>query len=228
MSVDKPYEEQVRTWSQADLMDVAAHLDKDAFPHRHRIIQAELIRRRTEPASIPSSHPIVIQRSKYDTFWPRLGANILDGLILLPIGIAAQYLVSTLSEPVLQALPNLIMNVLFSTYSILLHGRYGQTLGKMATRVRVLDLSESKLSMYQAITRDIVPLSLALASFVVIVYVVVPTNPSEITLSSLTPFILLGSIGSIWSIAEIVTLLSNKKRRAVHDFIAASVVVRVA
>ena len=228
MTREKPYEEQVRSWSIADLLDVAAHIDEDAFPDRHRIIRAELNRRRTEPTLDASPPPVTPPRSKYDTFLPRVGANLLDGLILVPIGILAQYLSATLSGPVLQATPNLVANILFYMYSIILHSRNGQTLGKMAAHVRVLDVSESKLSLYQAIIRDIVPLSLTVASFLLIVFADMPTTPSEITLSSLAPFIFLGSISSLWSFAEVITLLSNKKRRAVHDFIAGSVVVRVA
>jgi uncharacterized RDD family membrane protein YckC len=38
--------------------------------------------------------------------------------------------------------------------------------------------------------------------------------------------IMLGITDTLWSWAEIITMLTNKKRRAVHDFIAGTVVVR--
>jgi len=36
-------------------------------------------------------------------------------------------------------------------------GKLGQTLGKMGTPVKVLDISETPLTMWQAIKRDIFP-----------------------------------------------------------------------
>jgi uncharacterized RDD family membrane protein YckC len=33
--------------------------------------------------------------------------------------------------------------------------------------------------------------------------------------------------GGLWFLAEVVTMLTNEKRRALHDWIAGSVVVRV-
>ena len=41
-----------------------------------------------------------------------------------------------------------------------------------------------------------------------------------------TIFIFLGSDNTIWFLLEIITTLTNDKRRALHDFIAKSVVVR--
>jgi uncharacterized RDD family membrane protein YckC len=81
--------------------------------------------------------------------------------------------------------------------------------------------------MAQAITRDLVPLSLSVASFVVIVNVDLPTDLSEVDYASLIPGLFLLSIAILWSLAEILTMATNRKRRAIHDFIAGSVVVRI-
>jgi uncharacterized RDD family membrane protein YckC len=35
------------------------------------------------------------------------------------------------------------------------------------------------------------------------------------------------STGMLWFWAEIITMLTNRKRRSVHDFIAGSVVIRI-
>jgi hypothetical protein len=40
-----------------------------------------------------------------------------------------------------------------------MHGKFGQTLGKMVTHVKVLDVSEDLLTMWQAVRRDSVLLA---------------------------------------------------------------------
>ncbi len=114
-------------------------------------------------------------------------------------------------------------------YYITLHARYGQTLGKRLMRVRVIDKSEARgITVWQAIRRDIVPVLGFLFAIGLAAY-----------LSTLTPEMLenLGTViviaGAVilafhgWFIAEIVTMLFSRRRRAVHDFIAGTVVVRV-
>ncbi len=226
MTDETPFEAQVRSWSNADLLDVARHIDKDAFPERNRIVQTEIERRKKAPGpdSVPPPRP---SPSKYATFWRRVGANLLDGLIFIPVTIGAQFLAPASTDPMMQAAPGFVESLLFYLYSIVLHGRNGQTIGKMAARVRVLDLSEEKLTMAQAITRDLVPLSLSVASFVVLVNVGLPTDLSEVDYASLIPGLFLLSIAILWSLAEILTMATNRKRRAIHDFIAGSVVVRI-
>jgi len=108
-----------------------------------------------------------------------------------------------------------------------MHGKLGQTLGKMATRVKVLDISEGQLTMPQAIRRDIIPLSLNL------IYIVLQAPKILSGLNIMDPktlkfdvsFYLMIFSGTGWFWAEVVTMLFNKKRRAVHDFIAGSVVI---
>jgi len=224
---DQAYREQVRAWSNLDLLDVARHIDRDAHPERHRIIRAEIERRRREPAPAvvpPERRPAP---SKYATFWRRVGANGIDWLIYLPVAIGAQFLAHASPDPMLQATPGFIVSLLFFLYSIVLHGRNGQTLGKRAAGVRVLDFSKEGLTVAQAITRDLVPLSFTIASFVVIVNVGLPSELSGLDFAALIPGLALLSIPLLWGLAEILTMATNRKRRAIHDVIAGSVVVRV-
>lgn len=236
MTDETPFREQVRTWSNLDLLDVARHIDKDAHPERYRIVQEEIERRKKLPPPAIVPPPPRPSPSKHATFWRRVGAILLDGLIFLPVAIGALYLSHASSDPVSQAVPGLIAALLLCLYTLLLHGRNGQTVGKLATGVRVLDRAEDKLTMAGAITRDLVPLSLAIALFVVIVNVGLPSGLSGLEFpapipgldfASLIPGLALLSINLIWGLLEILTMTTNRKRRAVQDLIAGSVVVRV-
>ena len=94
--------------------------------------------------------------NRYHTFFPRVLAGVIDFLVLLPI--------SVLDDLVTEAEPSAFVVTLwqivsFSSlwiYSVLLHARYGKTLGKMVAKVTVLDRSEERLpTLRQAVLRDI-------------------------------------------------------------------------
>ena len=106
-----------------------------------------------------------------------------------------------------------------------MHGAYGQTLGKMITSVKVLDLSENKLSYKQAALRDIVPL----LDWPIGIYGSYQASFGGLGFAeefTSLPMIIYFSILFGWALLEIITMLFNKKRSAIHDFIAGSVVVK--
>jgi uncharacterized RDD family membrane protein YckC len=164
---------------------------------------------------------------KYRTFWPRFWAGAMDGLVLFPFFLVDSWLQHSLVLPRARAAWFVISSYLFIAYSIALHAKYGQTLGKMAFHVEVLDRSEGKLSLKQAVLRDGVPILLTLGTVIVGLPRVAGERPysgvqhSEIV-NWVTLWIPLG-----WFVAELVTMLINQKRRALHDLIAGSVVVRL-
>ena len=169
---------------------------------------------------------------RFKTFWPRFWAGIVDGIVFMPLSLIDTWIWSNVSTPSLLAPWFVIYSFSFLAYSIILHGIYGQTIGKRFTGVKVLDVAESRLSMRQAVLRDSVYAALAFFSFVVgIPEVLTGINPNSPQVSSISDLGLAATISiyasMAWFIVELVTMLSNSKRRALHDFIAGSVVVRV-
>jgi uncharacterized RDD family membrane protein YckC len=82
---------------------------------------------------------------KYSTFGPRFWAGFLDGLVFLPVSLLDNYF----SSP-LRAAWILIAWALFSypaywVYSVSLHAYRGQTVGKKAQHVKVMDVSEQRI-----------------------------------------------------------------------------------
>ena len=110
-------------------------------------------------------------------------------------------------------------------YWTVLHGLYGQTLGKWLCGVVVLDISERKLSMKQAVLRvspGIVFLFLHLAVTLYLIQTGAETvDPNQKTISEVA----LRQASTIFLIADVGTMLINPKRRAIHDYIAGSTVV---
>jgi uncharacterized RDD family membrane protein YckC len=165
--------------------------------------------------------------TKYDTFWPRVFAGLVDGLVLLPVGVADIYLGAPERSPSMLLAWSLLSYSAYWLYSVLLHARSGQTLGKMAMGVRVLDLSEERIpSLKQAFLRDIGYIFLNFASFLYLVSLVLSGQYSRGAEMGGAAGMVLSFAGTSWFLLEVVTMLTNNKRRALHDYIAGTVVVQ--
>jgi uncharacterized RDD family membrane protein YckC len=161
---------------------------------------------------------------KYSTFWPRFCAGFVDGLIFMPLGWIYSFTFSHFDSVPIRVLACILNSSAYLAYSIWMHGRYGQTLGKMACKVVVLDVSEQPLSMKQAILRDIFSVVLLPIGLGVDITGIVQGTDISTNLTTLDWIIAYSALG--WFLVEIVTMLTNDKRRALHDFIAGSVVIR--
>lgn len=170
---------------------------------------------------------------KYFTFWPRCWAGPVDGCVLLPCGFAFDLLLHRNSSPVLGLILGSVSNVVGVVYTVWLHARYGQTVGKMVCKVRVVDhLTEGPITWRQAILRECVPL---LADVGTMGYLLYLSGSGALTGEAwkhpeqaldLPLFGLLSMAPFLWFVVEVVTMFSNDKRRALHDVIAGTVVVR--
>jgi uncharacterized RDD family membrane protein YckC len=171
--------------------------------------------------------------ARYSTFGPRFWTGTIDALVLWPIGFIT-WTLSSLSIPNgLAALLIIVENLAWLFYTVVMHGRYGQTVGKMVTKVRVVDFrTEGRISWRQAWLREGIPMLLSLG--MVVQEVAAMLKESESTqavtrgqaLVATKPFNLLLELPGWWFVAEAVTMLTNEKRRALHDFIAGTIVVR--
>jgi uncharacterized RDD family membrane protein YckC len=168
---------------------------------------------------------------KYKTFWRRFWAGWIDSLVLLPLYFLDIFIWKNhqhISAFIL-LLWYAIYSLSYMLYSILMHGNLGQTFGKMATRVKVFDISGNTLSMPQAIRRDIVPLGLTIVGIALesqtILSGVNIYDPNVFKFDAVFYLTMLSTAG--WFTAEVITMLFSNKRRALHDYIAGSVVVKL-
>lgn len=166
---------------------------------------------------------------KYRTAWLRFCAGVVDGVVLLPLTLLVQWVGPKLSSPVALIPLTVVACGAGLVYSVLLHGHYGQTLGKRQLRVKVLDVSEAPLTMHQAVLRDAPMIVLAFVQIILLArFILGGGNPFGWAVDPATqPLGMLQYAMLVWFGAEVVTMLFNEKRRALHDWIASSVVVRV-
>lgn len=172
---------------------------------------------------------------RYAGFRPRALALIVDLLVWLPlIGLYALMADSRTGATA----GEIISRALSLAYPVYLHGRFGQTLGKMAARIQVRLVDGSRMTWRAAWMRSSVDIAFGVVSAVGAIYVFRKMPPDAFRvgffewadlMAGLEPAWLryVGYAAIAWVVSELVVLLLNKKRRALHDFIAGTVVVHV-
>ena len=168
---------------------------------------------------------------KYRTFWRRFFAEFVDALVLSPVSLATGWVwrhADSVPLPLL-ALHYLVSRLLFFIYEIYFLGAHGQTPGKMALGIVVLDVSERRhVSYRQALLRNAVPLGFMLLLLPYQLFQIL-TGRFYLLLPGGRPDAIswiLSQVLMVWFLLEIVTMTFNSKRRALHDLIAGSVVVK--
>jgi uncharacterized RDD family membrane protein YckC len=172
----------------------------------------------------------------YAGFWPRFGALLLDALIMLPLSA----LVFWGSQRYrLFDLYYLVPGTLFSLfYGVYLVRRFGGTPGKLIVGVRILNVSGEPVGYREAFLRYLPEFLLSVLMSIALLIAAFHMSDSEYhTLSfmerakrmvELAPpwYKPLQIVQNVWIWGELIVLLTNRKRRALHDFIAGTVVVR--
>ena len=154
-------------------------------------------------------------KKRYRTTIPRLWSGIIDQAILFPSKILLDSVSAWLPLYLLVLLPIAID----ATYSIYLHSHYGQTVGKWVCRIKVVDnLTNTRISLNQAMLRD--------SGLLLGLLYTAAALKGEVDFDSKALTGTAGTIVEIWSLVEILTMLLNKKRRALHNLIAGTAVVR--
>lgn len=169
---------------------------------------------------------------KYQTFWKRFCAGFVDALVFLPPSLLSNWMWNHHQHVpnLLLAIFHLLANITYYAYNIYFLGKYGQTLGKMALKVKVLDVSENQhITYFQALKRDIVLLAMTVLLLPYELFQIMAGkfymfNPGTIP-DRASMILLYATMG--WFFLEFITMIFSSKRRAIHDLIAGSVVVRI-
>ncbi len=167
-------------------------------------------------------------------FWKRAAARLIDGILLVP-ALAPVYLYSY---------PNSVWRILIIpwamipfVYSVVLHAYWGQTAGKKAVGIYVCTANGGRLSWKHAILRCSVEGGLAFVSILGFYMATlsvaefcsgewawveyrrqrVAERPHYVALASYTLY--------IWYAVSIGCVLLDGTKRAVHDFLAGTIVV---
>ncbi|HEY4785655.1 MAG TPA: RDD family protein [Bacteroidales bacterium] len=184
---------------------------------------------------IPKSFPN-LNESIYAGFWSRLGSLILDLLISAPIIFLLEY-INGLSRVnyYYTFIPGLLFTFFYHVYCV---RKWGGTPGKLIMNIKILKLNGRPVDWEQAFLREIVSIIYSIVMIIVMIISLSKISDElfdrldyvqrSVILASLSPisFKFLIWFNNIWVYSELIILLLNKRKMALHDYIASTVVVK--
>lgn len=171
---------------------------------------------------------------RYAGFWSRLVALLIDTAVVMPLIGVSIWSMSSRTTALLFELP---FAFAFAFYNIYLIGRWGQTLGKMAMKIRVVRVDGREAGFEHAFYRHAVDLAFSLIGSALTIYALMSVTDYEYAMLDFDGRLDLvenktgiwtgvaNRLSSVWVGSEVIVLLLNEKRRALHDFIAGTVVI---
>ena len=172
---------------------------------------------------------------RYAGFGPRLASLLLDLIVTLPLGALLLWGTSSFR---LFDLYFLIPGTLFGLfYNVYLVRRYGGTPGKLLAGIVIRKVDGTPVGYREAFLRFSITFAFSLLMSVTLLFPLFQMTDAEyLSLSfmerskrliELAPwwYTPLQWAEAAWIWSELLVLLTNKKRRALHDFIAGPVVV---
>ena len=176
------------------------------------------------------------QESVYAGFWERLGANVLDIFCYLPVTFLIEYISSTSKTSYfVMIIPHLLFIYYYNIYCV---QKYGGTLGKLIVGIKIININGKKATETNAWLRFSVSVVLILFITTIKAYSVskIPedlyTRLNRLDRSTLINqqipilFNVFSWASNLWAISELITLLANEQKRAIHDFLGDTIVVR--
>jgi uncharacterized RDD family membrane protein YckC len=164
--------------------------------------------------------------NRYQTLGKRIIALLVDFLVFLPLIAVFVWLPESGVSPAAY-LAITIAGSLSLSYNILLHWKYGQTLGKMVAKARVVDAStEEAISFKQAFLRDVFYFVTELLDFLILL-TMIGAGSGFVTETIIASESYVIYLIYVWLPIDILVCLKSKKNRALHDLIAGTVVVRL-
>lgn len=172
----------------------------------------------------------------YAGFWRRFGAYLVDFIALIPLIAISVY--GTNHSRWFQALwliPGALIGIWFSVHLVV---RYGGTPGKLAMRTRIVMDDGSPVTRQAAFVRYSVLFGLSMLTSAALAYTALQI-PEEhyMPLSIVQKSMLLAAAAppwykgvniamNVWVWSEFITILFNKRKKALHDYLAGTVVIR--
>lgn len=172
---------------------------------------------------------------EYAGFWRRFGAFWADFIVLLPL-IGITYIGGEYSRlnQIYWFIPGLLFGLWYHVYLVV---RYGGTPGKLILNLRIAMVDGSPVTPKAAMLRYMVLLVLAQVMTIGLIMASLEMTDEEYfslsymarakRMMELAPpwYQFVNVVMQIWTWSEFVTMLFNKKRRAIHDFMAGTVVL---
>ena len=172
----------------------------------------------------------------YSAIWRRFLGFFIDGLLFTPLLFGFNRAMHT--SPRLFAVFYIPFSIINVGYWVVCHAVWGKTVGMHCMGIRLSKLDGNRITWGQALLRQSVWMSLSILACIALVpvYLTVPLEGyAEMAkleraklLRSMWPdwYSLVFPFQQAWMVSTSVAMLLNKKRRALHDFIAGTIVIQ--
>ncbi|SRR6266581_5683817 len=173
---------------------------------------------------------------QYGGFWRRFGAYWLDFIVLLPLVLLTLWL-SPRSKYFYAwyFLPGLLIGLWYNVYLV---RRFGGTPGKLVMKLRICKIDGESVGYREAALRYSVLMALtSLQSIAITISALHMSDTEYLSLGFMARsqrivaeapgwYRPVDVLAQVWIWSEFLVLLTNRKRRALHDFMAGTVVIR--
>jgi len=155
---------------------------------------------------------------RYRTVWRRISAALIDTVFFAPaLYVGVTYYRHSFGTAIGYAWA-IGMFIAASGFSVYFHGRYGATPGKSLMRCRVVtSAEEEKISFRVAFIRESPWIALGIIG-------AFEDNWAKVRMPQVA--VAIGYATSVWFLSDMLVAVFHPKRRALHDLIAGTVVVR--
>jgi uncharacterized RDD family membrane protein YckC len=177
-----------------------------------------------------------VSENIYGGFGTRLGSLLIDIVILSPMIALMHYLHS------LDKIYNIVTSVLFLIlgfgFQVYLTQKYGGTPGKILLGIKILKLDGQNIGWKEAFMRYLIPSIFSLTGLGITIYCVIKADNNvymskewqykqAYIFSFANDLYNLNNKANIILIySELFILLLNKRKRALHDYVAGTVIVK--
>lgn len=165
--------------------------------------------------------------NKYHTFWRRLGAAFIDGIILYPLVFIETTAYNSTSKS-FSIIGIFIASFVYIIYFVILHAKYGQTIGKKLMNIKVVAVTEVELIGFKrAVLREFPWIIANGLAFLYLFGYLFKLEHRE--LNDVKEYFrnLTFMMSFAWLFIELISMFTNSKRRAIHDWFAKSVVIKM-
>lgn len=184
---------------------------------------------------LPLDFPELDERI-YAGFWRRFGAMWLDFLIVAPISFGILYINNL--ERLNYFYTIIPSHIIFFIYHIYFVKLWGATPGKLITKISIVRMNGTPVGWREAILRHIVQFLLGFVGMIALAIPLLNMTDAEFAsrgiwerhqlMIQLAPFWykLMNWANNVWIWSEFIVLLLNKRKRALHDFVAGTLVIK--
>ncbi|MBP8084400.1 MAG: RDD family protein [Spirochaetes bacterium] len=227
------YKLKIQGYSVKQLLDIEQSIDRKKYPERYKMVVERLNSLSSDKKS--KNKNTLKQDIEYAGFLNRFFANVIDSAIFAVIFIPVFHLLK-MNQHYLFGLM-LISFIITPIYFIYFHAKSGATPGKSIIGLKVVKLDFTDITLKYSILRSSGDILFSIMNLIWLAITIGNYYSNEqvtsekftyndfITLFGSLYFVAIRFMERIWFWSEVAFVLTNSKKRAIHDFIAGTVVV---